>query len=128
MDGVISAGKNYKADSTTSVNTNDEYLCNQWYLDRINTSDAWDAVDKLSTSYEIWVAVIDSGVDINHEDLKDRILTDSSVDITGKKPVMLTDMEVPYVSGHGTAVSGILAANANNGIGIAGVTGMTPSK
>jgi len=61
---------------------------------------------------EIKVAVIDSGCNVNHPDLKDRVLTGKSY-ITGTTDV--TDNV-----GHGTHVSGIIAATMND-VGICGV-------
>jgi subtilisin family serine protease len=56
------------------------------------------------------VAVLDSGVDRSHPDLKGAI---DNYDRMGFSPADLI--------GHGTHVSGIIAATANNQIGIAGV-------
>ncbi|MDE6253779.1 MAG: S8 family serine peptidase [Lachnospiraceae bacterium] len=126
LDGVESVGRNEKYETCSIVTTNDTYLGEQWYLDRINTSDAWEALDKASLCGEIWVAVIDSGVDVYHEDLKGKILKKYSVDVLGETPVNLFEADEPYATDHGTEVSGILMAQAGNGKGIAGVTGLTP--
>ena len=61
----------------------------------------------------IKVGVIDTGVDINHSDLKNRIK--SCVNFTGGKRYDVSDN-----SGHGTHVCGIIAAE-KNGIGVVGV-------
>lgn len=56
------------------------------------------------------VAVIDSGCDINHESLKSNIAgVRNFTDEDGKNPNIVTDRV-----GHGTHVSGIIAANGNN--------------
>ena len=122
---VKNVSKNEIFDAASAYDANDTYLGRQWYLDRINAQTAWKTVNNVSESNEIWIAVIDSGVDINHEDLKGKILKNYSVDVTGKKPVKLTDMKTPYISRHGTIVTGIIAANVNNNKGIAGVDGLT---
>ena len=62
----------------------------------------------------VLVAVIDSGIDVNHPDLEGRISSDG-FDFLTQSSVM-TDP-----SGHGTEVSGVIAANSNNGIGISGI-------
>ena len=68
----------------------------------------------------VTVAVIDSGVDAQHEDLQGRILGSVSCLDTGGDPGKCTAGGSDDV-GHGTHVAGIIAADANNGRGIAGV-------
>lgn len=64
------------------------------------------------------VAVIDSGIDISHEDLAGKILPGKNfVD-----PENVTE-NVADILGHGTHVTGIMAANFHNNSGIAGLTG-----
>lgn len=58
------------------------------------------------------IAILDSGVDLLHEDLVDRIVPGWDFVNGDSDP---TDDE-----GHGTACAGIAAATGNNGIGIAG--------
>jgi cell wall-associated protease len=62
----------------------------------------------------VTVAVIDSGIDPKHPDLQGRISTDG-YDFLNATANLSDDM------GHGTHVSGIIAANAGNGVGIAGI-------
>lgn len=74
---------------------------------------AWRLTElhRVSTGRGVRVAVVDSGVDARHPDLAGQVeLQENFVD-TG--PVPAED--------HGTAVAGILAARAGNGVGIAGV-------
>ncbi|HTY14211.1 MAG TPA: S8 family serine peptidase, partial [Methanoregulaceae archaeon] len=83
---------------------NDPYFSQQWYLKKIDAPDAWT----ISTgSPDVEIAVLDSGIDINHPDLAsniDRARASSTVR-----------------DSHGTACAGVLAARGNNGIGITGV-------
>ncbi|WP_394782067.1 S8 family peptidase [Undibacterium sp.] len=74
----------------------------EWHLAEVHQS---------VTGKNIKVAVIDSGVEENHPDLKGQVqLKENFVDGN------------PYAAEtHGTAVAGIIAARAGNGIGIAGV-------
>ncbi|QAV25753.1 subtilisin [Neobacillus thermocopriae] len=65
------------------------------------------------------VAVIDSGI-VLHEDFGDHILYSLSVDYAEKKRY------AEDTFGHGTHVTGILAASVNNGKGIAGLIGDAP--
>lgn len=63
------------------------------------------------------VAVLDTGVDKNHPDLKGSLwLPDDILDVADN------DRDPTDRNGHGTAVAGVLAAQTNNGLGIAGVT------
>jgi len=74
---------------------------------------AWHLLDlhELSTGRDVRVAVVDSGVDDAHADLAGQVaLKENFVD---------THRDVP--EDHGTAVAGIIAARADNGIGIVGV-------
>ncbi|MBE5958813.1 MAG: hypothetical protein E7254_08130 [Lachnospiraceae bacterium] len=105
------------ADARDLVNDRTRY--SQWYLNLINAGEAWEYV--ANTEHEkVLVGVIDSGVDVNHEDLKN-VMSPLSADITGAEPVLLKDMDTPYATSHGTMVTGFIAAEANNGIGLAGV-------
>lgn len=64
------------------------------------------------------IAVIDSAVDAEHPDLSGRIAEqrDFVTADTSSAPIVSTADQR-----HGTAVAGIIAANANNGIGIVGI-------
>ena len=117
--GVASA----EFDSTVRVEftPNDQYYGNdpyvqlgQWGLRKVQVDRAWDVV----RSSPITIAVIDTGVDPGHPDLVGALLPGRSfltTLTTGCARVENDD------NSHGTHVSGIIAANANNGVGIAGV-------
>jgi subtilisin family serine protease len=71
------------------------------------------------TGQGVRIAVVDSGIDCLHEDLKDNCLP-------GKSFVPLPDgsgFEDPWdaTDPHGTQVAGIIAATANNGKGVRGI-------
>lgn len=66
------------------------------------------------TASPVTVAVIDSGIDPKHPDLQGRIRSDGW-DFLSKTAILSDDV------GHGTHVSGIIAANAGNATGIAGI-------
>lgn len=59
----------------------------------------------------VTVAVVDTGIDLSHPDLAGKVLASRAPSASGSA----TDRV-----GHGTAVAGIIAAVAGNGIGIAG--------
>ena len=66
------------------------------------------------------VAVLDTGVNKNHLDLKNRI--EQCVDFTGKGGNSISEGKCDDKNGHGTHVSGTIAADAgSDGLGIYGV-------
>lgn len=66
----------------------------------------------------IKIAVSDSGGEINHDDLYENIIDGASRDYTLTAPYLGNPVAS---SGHGTAVSGIIAARGWNNIGVTGV-------
>jgi len=93
-----------------AVYINDPLLAEQWGWYRIDADRAYES--GVSGSGVI-VAVLDSGVNSSHPDLSGKI-------IEGWNYVDNND-DVMDEDGHGTMVAGIIAAMANNSIGIAGV-------
>ena len=107
--------------------TVDTYSNQQWHLNHIKMKEAWYALQTSGMS-ETWIAVIDSGIKVSHPDLKNVYIKNKSVDVTKSGYPKLSDLTQPYAGDHGTLVSGAVAAEANNGKGIAGVaTGGDPS-
>ena len=89
----------------------DPSFIDQWYLTQVGLNSAWDVT--VGQDSQI-IAIVDSGVDINHPDLRDRL-------IAGYDFVNNTT-DANDCCGHGTAVAGVAAAVSNNGVGIAGAT------
>ena len=86
---------------------NDPYAAEQWGPRRMGV----EAAHRTSTGRGVKIAVLDSGVDFRHPDLKKRIAE-----------------KISFVQGgtyerdpHGTAMTGAIAAEPNNKIGIYGV-------
>lgn len=109
---VLAAGKN-RIIHVSSL-TNDPYVIDgkAWQFENIGMDETWNQV---SNSEPVGVAVLDTGVNVNHPDLVGRTIAGYDY-VTGGTNVVDQD-------GHGTAVSGCIAATANNGIGISGVAG-----
>jgi Subtilase family len=89
----------------------DPLFAKQWYLQQIRAFDAWPTLPP-PFNPRVRVAVIDSGIDAAHPDLIGRIEFGKSFVGGGWK-------KDPH--GHGTFVAGIIAAEANNADGIAGI-------
>jgi subtilisin family serine protease len=104
------------------------------YLGRMQMPGAWD----LSTGHsEIIIAVVDTGVDMNHPDLRDNIWTNPGevpnngidddhngfVDDVHGWDFAANDNVPDDDYGHGTHVAGIAAGRIDNNIGIAGMAG-----
>lgn len=126
-----------------ALEANDPLTVSQPYLDTINAYDAWDFNHDAK---EVVVAVIDSGVDINHEDLEDNIWVNPKEvagngidddrngyvddvhgwnfvsDDTDVRPVAPRGIPENSIGiQHGTGVAGIIGAMGDNNRGIAGV-------
>lgn len=95
---------------------NDPYYPEQWGLHWIMAAETWDLIVGSIQKKPITVAVIDTGADLNHEDLRGRIAE-------GGYNFILDNGDTYDLNGHGTSVSGTIAAVTNNGKGIAGVAG-----
>jgi hypothetical protein len=88
---------------------NDPFLPRQKGLINMDLEKSWS----ISQGRGVLIAVLDTGVDTTHPDLLGRLV--AGYDFINNTPILRDD------NGHGTAVAGIIAANANNGHGIAGV-------
>jgi hypothetical protein len=90
---------------------NDPYYGRQWGLEKINAPQAW----MLSQGRGVLVAVLDTGTDLDHSDLVDKVRVDIDWDFVDD------DAAADDAHGHGTHVSGIVAATTDNGLGVAGL-------
>ncbi|MDK2937729.1 MAG: thermitase [Eubacteriaceae bacterium] len=80
-----------------------------WQFEKIGADAIWEDVNN---SQEMVVAVIDTGLNTSHPDLAGRITTGYDY--------MENTSAVTDLSGHGTMVSGCVAAAVNNDIGVSG--------
>ena len=135
--GVISAGPNrFKYQLVTP---NDPLYSQQWHWPKINAPAAWDMT---TGSQSVVVAVIDSGADLDHEDLAGRWWINADEvpgngvdddgngyvdDVNGWDFIEDDNDPTPHPSdssqhdcSHGTHVSGIIGALTNNNKGVAG--------
>lgn len=96
------------------IKVNDPGSKLQWALIRTNIHNVWDKIEQKRV---VKVAVIDTGIDYNHIDLKNRINEKEGYDFVNDDDDALDD------NGHGTHVAGIIGAECNNNEGIVGVVG-----
>jgi subtilisin family serine protease len=114
----------------TSITPNDPSFASQWGLNKINVPAAWD---RTTGSASVVVAVIDTGVDLNHPELAPLLVPGFDMVDLGASPTppagfrfegdFQTRDSVPQDEvGHGTHVAGTIACLSNNSQMVAGVT------
>ena len=96
--------------ATAEAMPNDTYIPSSWHLYKIDAPGAW-----LTTagSSAVTIAVLDSGVDGLHPDLKANMVAGYNF--------VASNTNTSDVQGHGTKVAGAAAAVGNNLMGVAGI-------
>lgn len=119
---------------------NDPFFSELWYLNAIDAPTAWDTA---TGSSSVIVAVLDTGIDLDHEDLSDAVWTNPGEiagnhkdddgngyvdDVHGwdfvdsdNDPTPVPSEEEPDAASHGTLIAGEIGAMGNNAIGMVGV-------
>lgn len=103
----VQALQQFETGTSESPKYNDKYVGLQHGLNQLGIAAAHD----YSRGKGIRIAVIDSNADTRHEDLSGRI----------KKRSVFTDTDQKRDDSHGTAVTSVIGAVANNKLGIVGV-------
>jgi thermitase len=111
-DSALSSSSQSKKQET-SFSVNDPEYSKQWALSAMQMEEQWEAITNTQKTEEVTVAVIDSGVCYDHPDLAGRIVT--GWDFIEKDEVAQDEFD------HGCSVAGIIAANTNNSLGMAGI-------
>ncbi|TSC56198.1 MAG: Peptidase S8 and S53, subtilisin, kexin, sedolisin [Parcubacteria group bacterium Gr01-1014_18] len=126
-----------------AIYPNDPGIVHQWYLRQIGAPGAWEYV---TGSRNVVVAVLDSGVDIDHPDLKENIWKntreipgdgfdndlngyvddtvgwDFILNSSNPRPKYTSEDKANLIAvSHGTIVAGLIASKGGNGIGVSGV-------
>lgn len=96
-----------------TTSPDDPWYADQWALEAVGAPDAWD----VRTGSETQVAVIDDGIDATRPDLVGRV-SDGRDTLAGRRIAAGANSDR---GGHGTAVSGIIAATGDNGEELVGV-------
>lgn len=100
--------------TSTTYGFDDPGISMQYAISETNANLAWAEVEQKET---VTIAIIDTGVDYTHEDLKNRVSTEYGYDFINNDNDPMDD------NGHGTHVAGIIGAEGNNGVGIVGMVG-----
>ena len=134
-DGVKYAEPNYKFKAYDIPDWSDTYLRESWqvgergiHADALGSAFTGEGSANTGSSGEVVVAVIDTGIDYDHPDLKDRMWTEpDGYPLKNKKKhgtdMVAFDYDPMDENGHGTHCAGIIAAAADNGEGVIGVAG-----
>ena len=115
-----------------SVVPNDTRVNDQWGLQSISAYQAWQYG---TGSKDVVVAVIDTGIDLTNQDLKNNLwvnpgeIAGDGIDNEGNGYIddvngwnfYSNNNDVQDRYGHGSHVAGIIGAEGNNGLGIAGI-------
>jgi subtilisin family serine protease len=115
--------------AAASIMANDKYFPLQWGLNNgdnvdIDAPEAWSIT---TGNPSVIVAVLDTGVDLRNPDLTARLWTNPTANVDGYSGDIhgwnftKSNGNLQDNNGHGSHVTGILAAAGNNGNGIAGV-------
>ncbi|GMU87470.1 MAG: hypothetical protein AMXMBFR48_27110 [Ignavibacteriales bacterium] len=116
-----------------AVTPNDPLYSQQWGIPAAQIDAVWDSTTGDTTQI---IAILDTGVDWLHPDLKNKIwinpneIPDNGIDDDGNGYIddvhgwdfINWDNNPSDLNGHGTHVAGIAAAEANNDLGIAGAS------
>lgn len=122
--GVLVAASLMLLAGTSSASGSDPLRAAQWGLDQVRAEPAWGVTRGMGSV----VAVVDTGVDLSHPDLRGSLRPGKTFLGCGRKGCGNGDWESgpeergeAARSSHGTHVAGIIGARAGDGFGISGV-------
>ncbi len=108
---------------------NDPLFGDLYGMQKIQAPAGWDAagLGSFPSSGGVKVGIVDTGIQSTHPDLAGKLV--DCARSTGALPILsgtIQEGSCADDNGHGTHVSGTITANANNGIGVAGVAFNSP--
>jgi subtilisin family serine protease len=116
------------SDDTVEISSyipNDSRLDEAEHLSTIKAASGWElffaGINTLNDADSVVIAFVDTGIDLDHEDLAGNLWDDGSGN--HGKDIINDDDEPEDSWGHGSHVAGLAAAQVNNSVGIAGVIG-----
>lgn len=131
-DGVMSAEPDiiWETVAVGDPAPTEEEMTNEWILDNQNATDMWESLDGLPGE-DVVVAVIDTGVDYKHDDLKNNMWVNPNEALDGLDNdgngyvddlyginLIANNGDPMDDHGHGTHVAGIIGMTAGNGGGV----------
>ena len=102
--------------ATPADASDDARFPEQWSLGKIGAPAAWAS----TTGAGMRIGIVDTGIDLNHEDLAGKVVAHTSCVGAAGDPARCSG-SAQDDQGHGTHVGGIAAARKDNHTGIAGV-------
>ena len=122
---VVYAEPNGPVHALGLADPNDTSFAAQWGFAAANAVGGWSVYPgSYSATGGAMLAVVDTGVQADHEDLVGRVRTDLGASCLHSLPCATGPAADD--DGHGTHVGGIAGAETNNGIGVAGVAFSSP--
>lgn len=118
---AVALGLTLAATAQAASGSNDPDYKRQYGVAQVNAPSVWA---QKTRGAGVTIAIVDSGVDLDHPDLKGKLVAGrdfADSDNNADDDSELNDSDGKSVKGHGTHVAGIAAAITDNKVGVAGV-------